>query len=158
VRARKTLGLTAGGTALHVNDLSVTHGQHLIPLDSTAASGDEPPRRADDLVVADASELGLYLDPPLALLLDLKLENRTGLIGAASRRRAFPPQMPVRDAAPLRVLCEKRGKRLRVTAIECFGCRAKLVDHWANPPFGTELCRKADGAGARPAAISSEAL
>lgn len=128
MRVRKTLGLTAGVAAPHVNDLSVAHGQHLIPLDSTAAASDEPLRRADDLV-ADLRELGLHLDPLLASLLDLELENLTGLIGAVSGRCAFPPQMTVRDTAPLRILCEQRGKRLRVTAIECFGCRTKLVDH-----------------------------
>ena len=128
VRSCKSLGLTAGVAALHVDDLSVTHGQHLIPLDSAAAAGDEPPRRADDLV-ADLRELGLHLDLPLASLLDLKLENLTGLVGAVSCRRAFPPQMPVRDTAPLGPLSEQRGKRLGVTAIECFSCRTKFVDH-----------------------------
>ena len=135
VRAREPFGLTAGGAALHVNDLSVTHGQHLKPLNSTAvAAGDEPVRRADDLV-ADLRELGLHLDLPLASFLDLKLENLTGLFGAVSGGRAFPPQMPVRNTAPLRFLRKQRSKRLRVTAIECLGCRAKLVDHRLNPPF-----------------------
>jgi len=125
---RETLSLTSGGAALHINDLPVTHGQHLISLDSTAAASDEPPRRTDDLV-ADLRELGLHIDSSLALLPDLKLENLTGLIGAVSGRRAFPPQMPVRDTAPLRIICKQRGKRFRVAAVECFGCRTKLVDH-----------------------------
>ena len=112
---------------MHVDDRSLPHGQHLIPLDSGTTSL-EPVGRADDLL-ADLRELGLHLDAPLASLLDLKLENLTGLVRAVSGWRAFPPQMSVRDTAPLRVLREEGGERLGVAPIECFGCRAKLIDH-----------------------------
>ena len=119
--------MTAGGAVLHVDDLPVPHAQYLIPLDSRAI-GNEPVRGSDDLV-ADLRELWLHLDPSLAPLLDLKLENLTGLVGAVSGGCVFPPQMTARDTTPLRVLCEQRSKRFRVTAVECFGCRTKLVDH-----------------------------
>lgn len=89
----------------------------------------EPLRRADDRVVADLAELRLNLDPALAPLLDLELQDLTGLIRAPSRRRSFPPEMPVRDPAPLGVVCKKRRKRLGVALIESFGGRAQLIDH-----------------------------
>lgn len=125
--AGEAFGLTAGAAALHVDDLPVAQGQHLIALDSRAA-GLPPLRRSDDLV-ADLRELGLHLDPPVAALLDLKLENLTGLVGTVSDRRRLPPQMAVRDAAPLRVLGEQRSERPGVAAVERFGSCAQLVDH-----------------------------
>jgi hypothetical protein len=41
----------------------------------------------------------------------------------------FPPEVAVRDAAPLSVLCEERGERFGITLTQRLGCGAKLIDH-----------------------------
>jgi len=74
-------------------------------------------------------ELGLRLDPSSALFLYLESQDLTGLVGTASGGRAFPPEVAVRDAAPLRVLREQRHEWLGIAPVERFGCRAKLIDH-----------------------------
>jgi hypothetical protein len=98
------------------------------------AVGTGPACRPDDLVVADLCEFRVKVARVPAALLDQGLEDLTGLVGAVSGGRVFPPQMPVRDTAPLRVLCKQRRERVRVTAAECFGCPTKLVNH-LSPPF-----------------------
>jgi hypothetical protein len=127
VATSEALGFPAGLTALHVNDLAVSDRQHLEPLDRPSVS----PRqrcRADDLV-ADERELGLDLGRRSSALLSLKGENLTGLVGAASRRRLLPPEVTVRDAAPLGVLSEEGCERFWIALVQCVGCGAQLVDH-----------------------------
>src|SRR5207244_1147657 len=67
--------------ALHVYDLAVADRQHLEPLDPAPAR--EPARRADHFV-ADDGEVRLHAGARRAALLDLELENLTGLVGASS--------------------------------------------------------------------------
>jgi len=128
VPAREALGFAAGGAALHVDDLPVAECQDLESLIALSI-GSEPLGRADDLVVADLGELGLNLDAALAALLDLELQDLTGLVGAASGRRSLPPEMAVRNAAPFGLVGDQSCKRLRVTPVERFGCCTELIDH-----------------------------
>jgi hypothetical protein len=81
--ARDALGGAQGAATLHVGDLSVAECDHLEALVPSAVGG-EPLRRADDLVVSDLPELRLHLKAVLAAFLDLELQDRTGLVGAAS--------------------------------------------------------------------------
>ena len=97
--SREAFGFAAGGAALHVDDLAVAEREDLEAFVAPAI-GSKPLRRADDLV-ADLGELRLHGDPSLAPLVDLKVQDLTGLIGTVSNRCALPPQMAVRDAAPL---------------------------------------------------------
>jgi len=125
--AREALGLAAGCEALHVGDLAAAHRQHLEPLlTSPVLAG--PVRGADD-PVANLDEFRLDLGRASASFADLELENLTGLVRAASGRCALPPEVPVRDAAPLGVLREQRCERSRITVPERLGSRTKLVDH-----------------------------
>ena len=112
--------------------------------------------------------LGLHFDPTLAPLLDLKRQDLTGLVGAVSDRRPFPPQQAMRDAAPLRILREQRGKRARVTPVQRLGRHAQLVDHRPSiapvatlEPWPVRPLRFSTSQGARttpqPASLSSGA-
>jgi len=74
-------------------------------------------------------ELRLHLESSLAPLLDLELQDLTGLDWAASGRCPFPPEVAVRHTAPFRVLGEQRGQRLWIALIQCLGRGAKLIDH-----------------------------
>src|SRR3982074_2684450 len=100
VTARFAVIFAARRAALHVHDLAIAESEHLEALMSNAV-GAQPPGGADDLVSADPCELGPDFDPSLAPLLDLKRQDLTGLVGAVSDRRPFPPQEAMRDAAPL---------------------------------------------------------
>ena len=115
--AGEALGFAAGGAALHVDDLAVPQCQHLVAL-----------------LAATVGELRLDLDPAAASLFDLEGQDLTGLVRAVSDGRLFPPQMAVRDAAPLCVLCEQCRERFRVALAKRFGCGAKLVDHRPSMP------------------------
>jgi hypothetical protein len=125
---RKALGFPPRGAALHVDDLALKEGQHLIALVSSPV-GACPVCRADDRLVADLRELGLHFEPLPAPLLDLELEDLTGLARAVSGRGALPPEEPARDAAPLGIFSEEGGEGFRVASIERLGCRPKPVDH-----------------------------
>ena len=94
-----------------------------------ASVGVEPGARADDLVLADLLELRLYFDAALTALLYLELQDLTGLVRAASGWRSFPPQVAVRDAAPLGVVGKQQSERLGVALVQCFGGRAQLIVH-----------------------------
>jgi hypothetical protein len=78
---RISFGRTQGRRAsLHVDDLSVAEGDHLGALVPRAVFADRP-RQADDRFVSHLSELRPHLDPQLAVLLDLKPQDLTGLVG-----------------------------------------------------------------------------
>ena len=124
----EAFGLTAGRASLHICDLAVAQCDHLEAL-LRSAVGCEPAGRADDDIVADLLELRLDGDPPVASLLDLESQDLTGLVGAASGWGALPPEMTVRHAAPLGVLCEERGERFGVAAIERLRSPSKLLEH-----------------------------
>ena len=123
VSACEALGFATGGAALHVDDLPVAECQDLETLVASSVRS-EPLGRADDLVVANLGELGLNLDAALAPLLDLEAQDLTGLVGAASGGRSFPPEVTVRNAAPLVFVGDQRHERLWVALVERFGCRA----------------------------------
>ena len=101
--AREPVGFAAGGAALHVNDLPVSECQHLEAFVADTIDTDEL-GRGDDLVVTNLPELGLNLEPHFTALPDLQLQCLAGTIGAVTHRRVLPPQVTVRDAAPLRIL------------------------------------------------------
>ena len=126
--AREAFRLAVGCAALHVDDLAVAKCEHLETF-VVAAVGAEPLGGADDLVVADLGEFGLDGDAALAAFADLEGQDLTGLVRAVSGRRALPPQVPVRDTAPLAFLRDQSGEWLRVALVERCRCGAKLVDH-----------------------------
>ena len=113
---REPLGLTARRTPLHVDDLAVAHCEHHEPL-LMAVIRRSPRGRPDDLVTY-LRELGRDSGQMRTLLLQLELQDLTGVVGTASTRRLLPPQMAVGDSAPFAVLVDKRKKRLRVSAVE----------------------------------------
>jgi hypothetical protein len=59
----------------------------------------------------------------------LEGQDLTGLVGPASGRCALPPEMAVRDAAPLALVCDQVGERSRVASVERVRRRSELVDH-----------------------------
>jgi hypothetical protein len=87
---------------LHVDDFVVADREDLEAFVARSVGG-EPMGRADDLV-SELGELGLDFDAPLAALGDLESQDLTGLVGAMSGRGALPPEVAVRDAAPLVLL------------------------------------------------------
>jgi len=113
---------------LHVDDFVVADREDLEAFVATSVGG-EPLGRADDLV-SELGELGLDFDAPLALG-DLELQDLTGLVGAVSGRGALPPEVAVRDAAPLVLLSDQRGERFRISVVEGFGGCAETIDHLA---------------------------
>jgi hypothetical protein len=133
VAACEALGFAAGGAALHVDDLPVAECEDLKALLASSIRS-EPLRRADDLVVTDLDELGLNLGPSIAALLDLELQDLTGLVWTVSARRPFPPQMTVRNAPPFVLVGDQRSEGLWVTLIERFSCSSKLIDHGSSMP------------------------
>ena len=111
------LGLPAGRAALHVDDLAVSEREHLEAL--LPHSGlVHPSGGADDEVVGDSGELGLDVDSAVASFADLEGQDLTGLVGAVSGRRPFPPQVAVWDAAPLALVCDELGERSGVASRE----------------------------------------
>ena len=131
--AREARGFATGGAALHVDDLPVAECQDLEALVASAISS-EPLGRADDFVGADLGELRLNLDPPFAPFLDLELQDLTGLVGTVSGRRSLPPEMAVRDAAPLVLVSDQGRERIGVTRVERLGSCSKLIDHLSSMP------------------------
>lgn len=125
---REPFRLTARSASLHVLNLAFADCDHLEPL-LFSTVGCEPAGRPDDHVVADPFELRLDGDSSHARLLDLESQDLTGLVGAASRWGALPPEMTVGYAAPFRVFCEERGKRFGVAAIERLRSLSKLLEH-----------------------------
>ena len=132
--ARETVGLPAALAALHVDDLPVPDGEHLEALLAVPVRA-EPLRRADDHVIADSGEFRLHLDPAVPALAYLEGQDLTGLVGAVSGGRMFPPQVAVRDATPLAFLCDQVGERTRVAPVEGFRRGAELVEHDRIMPF-----------------------
>ncbi len=59
-----------------------------------------------DHLVADSGELGPDVDSPVAAFADLEGQDLTGLVGAVSGRCAFPPEVAMRDAAPIALICD----------------------------------------------------
>ena len=128
VPTREPLGFAHCSAALHVDDLVVSEGDHLEAfLSPPVAAG--PRRRADDRVGSELSELRLHLDAPIAALLDLELQDLTGLVGSASGRCLLPPEVSVRQAAPLGVVREQGGEGCWIAVVECVCCGSELVDH-----------------------------
>jgi hypothetical protein len=72
-------------------------------------------------------------------LLDLELQDLTGLVRAASGWCVLPPEMAAGDAAPFRVFGEERHEGLGIAAVESFGCGAKPVDHHLSIPGGRNV-------------------
>ena len=124
---------------MNVHDLADADRKHLEAFLATAI-GSLPLGRADDLV-AELRELGLNHDPLPAALCDLGLQDLTGLLGTMSSRRALPPEVAVRDAAPLILVCDQRRERIGVTLVERFGGRAKTVDHRREYAIRIEIAR-----------------
>ena len=112
---------------MHVGDLVVADREDLEAFVASSV-GREPLGRGDDLV-AYLHELGLNFDAPLSAFCDLELQDLTGHVGAVSGRCVLPPEMAVRDAAPLVVVRDQRRERFRVTVVEGFGGCAETVDH-----------------------------
>jgi len=63
---REAFGRAARHATFHVYDLAVANGQHLEALMAYTV-GTRPLGGADELVVADLCDLGLDVDPSLAL-------------------------------------------------------------------------------------------
>jgi|GEM_PF-3835366 len=126
-RAGESLGLPAGRAALHVDDLAVPEGEYLEAL--LAGAGLHPSGGADDDAVADLGELGLDVDSIVTSFADLESQDLTGLVGAVSGGCAFPPQVPVWDAAPFAFVRDQLRERTGVAAVERLRCRMELVDH-----------------------------
>jgi hypothetical protein len=119
------LSFTPGPAHLHVRNLSVADRQDVTTLRAIPAPVE--PRRGADELVTELNELGVQLEV-LPAMVDLPLQDRTGLIGAASGRCILPPQETTRDAAPFGVLGEERGEGNGITPVECLNCGPKLVD------------------------------
>jgi hypothetical protein len=124
VTAGKALRFTLGGAFLHVPDLAVPEGDHHWVALRRHSVGTSPVRGGDDFVVIDLGKREV-VDLPTAA----RLEDLTGLVWPASRRCALPPEVAVRDAAPLGILCEKRAERFGIAVTQCLGSGAKLIDH-----------------------------
>src|SRR5262249_23536938 len=129
------LGGAARLTPLHVDDLAVAKGQDLVAL-SPATAFVRPHGRADDRVLPDLREVGSNVDPPPAALSDLEFQDLTGLVGASSGRGSSPPEVALRDPSPLCVLREQCCERLRVSTIQRFGRRTKLLEHAMEYAYG----------------------
>lgn len=114
---------------MHVDDFVVADREDLEAFVATSVGG-EPLGRADDLV-AYLCELGLDFDASLAALGDLEHQDLTGLVGAVSGWGVLPPEVAVREAAPLVVVGDQRRERFRVSVVEGFGGCAEAVDHRA---------------------------
>lgn len=126
--AREPLGLLAGRAALYVDDLAVPEREHLEALLARARVVD-PLGRADDDVVADSGELGLDVDSSAAAFVDLEGQDLTGLVGAVSGGCAFPPEVAVRDAAPLAFVGDQFGEWAAIASVERIRRCSELVDH-----------------------------
>jgi hypothetical protein len=126
--AGEPFGLPAGRAALHVDDLAVSESQHLEALLPPAALV-HPLGRADDHVVANACEVGPDVESTVAALADLGGQDLTGLVWAVSGRCALPPQVAVRDAAPLALVCDQLRERSGVASVERIRRDSELVDH-----------------------------
>ena len=114
--------------ALHIDDLAVAEGKHLVALLPRAVLV-YPLCRADDHVVADAGESWPDIDSTVAVLVDLEGQDLTGLVGPASGRPAFPPEVAVRDATPFTVVGDQVGERARVASMQCVRRSLKFLDH-----------------------------
>ena len=122
--ASESLGFASRAALLHVSDLAVpVRDHHRIALGRRSV-GAPPVRGTDDLVLPDLREREVVDLPTAARLQDL-----TGLVWPASGGCVLPPEVAVRDAAPLGILREERGERLGIAVIQRLGCCAKLVDH-----------------------------
>ena len=117
---RISLGFAQRPAALQIDDPSLAKRDQLEALLASAVAPD-PGGRADDHVPADLPERWLHLDPLVAAFLDLKLQDLTGLVGSASGGRLLPPEVTVRDATPLGVVCEERGEGCWIAVVERFG-------------------------------------
>ncbi len=122
--AGELLGFASRGALLHVSDLAVAERDHYWIALRRHSVGTRPVRGTDDVVFSDLSKREVVDLPTAARLQDL-----TGLVRSPSRGGVFPPEMAVRDAAPLSVLCEERGERFGITVTQRLGCSAKLIDH-----------------------------
>lgn len=82
----------------------------------------------------------------IAALLDLELQDLTGFVRAMTGRSVLPPQVPVRDAAPLVLVSDQRSEGLGITLIERFGGCSKLIDHGPSVPLTlVSACVRAHG-------------
>jgi hypothetical protein len=102
--------------------LAVAEGHDLVAL--LAPVGRLQAGRGDDHVLADLGELGFGVERLAGALLELKLQDLTGLVRAASGGRLFPPEVSAGDASPLGVGREQRSHGAGVSAIERLGCCA----------------------------------
>src|SRR5690348_17329259 len=94
-----------------------------------------PVRAPDDLVVGDLAVFSALGDALCAApLLDREPQDLTGLVGAASARRALPEEEPARNPTPFRLLSEERRERLWVSTIERISSTAELVNHGSSVP------------------------
>lgn len=100
----EAFGLAAAFEPLHVDDLAVVEGEDLVAL--LAAARCLQVGRGDDDVVAHLLEFRFHIQRLIAAFLELELQDLTGLIGAASGGRLLPPEVSMRDAAPLGI-CAK---------------------------------------------------
>ena len=84
--------------------------------------------RADENVVADLRELRFDVDRLRAALLYLELQDMTGLVRATSGGSRLPPQVSVRDPAPLGIVGEERHQWTGVSSVQGLGRCAELVE------------------------------
>src|SRR5258708_30484849 len=140
VASCEPLGFAAGPAALHVNDLAVVNSKLLVAL-LLLTVGAEPAGRAYDLVLAHQGEIRLDVEPRSASFLDLERQDLTGLLWASSGGGALPPEMTMREPAPLRTVSEQGSERLRVAVIESRRRRTKLINHeyeYASPALASQ--------------------
>ena len=90
--------------------------------------GVRPGGRPDELA-SDFGERRLEEEPARAVLPDLEVQDLTGLVGTASGRRVPPPQVSLRNTAPLRALGEERRERTGIALVERLDRGSQLVDH-----------------------------
>src|SRR5262249_38148317 len=82
-----------------------------------------------DLVLAELGELRPDLEAVHVALVDLMLQDLTGLVGAPSGGRLLPPEEALRDPAPFRVVRERRRERTRVALVQGLDRGFEPVDH-----------------------------
>ena len=75
------------------------------------------------------NKLPVHLHALRAPLLDLELQDLTGLVGSASCGRVLPQQKAARLTAPFRIVGEERCERPGIALVERVGGCPELVDH-----------------------------
>ena len=134
--ARVAPGLSAGAAVLPVDDVSVVDREDSVGLAPWPAALVEQARAHDDLVTNHLEARWFNASAPAQQLFVLELENRTGLVRAASGRRVPSPQVAAGEPAPFEVRVQQRHERFGIASIEGCGCLAQASDQ-----FGVHIRR-----------------